>query len=118
MLLKIGKVILAAMEQKDSLQAELERLEEEAHHHEHHHEDECDNPNCCCHHHHDEEHEHEHGTHEHHHEHRHDDECDDPNCCKFNKDGIVRPGFLTAEIDDGNIIVNNYLFYYFNNFFM
>ena len=36
--------------------------------------------------------------------------CDDPNCCKFNKDGIVRPGFLTAEIYDGNIIVNNYSF--------
>ena len=80
-----GKAILAAMEQKDSLQAELERLEEEAHHHEHHqehhHEDECDDPNCCCHHHHDHEHEHGHGTHEHHHEHHHDDECDDPNCC-------------------------------------
>ena len=36
--------------------------------------------------------------------------CDDPNCSKFNKDGIVRPGFLTAEIYDGNIIVNNYSF--------
>ena len=68
-----GKAILAAMERKDSLQAELDRLSAEMeHHHEHHHEhDECDDPNCCCHHH----------DHEHHHEHHHEhDECDDPNC--------------------------------------
>ena len=62
-----GKAILAAMEQKDSLQAELERLEEEAHHHhEHHHEHECDDPDCCCHHH---DHEHNHHNHGHHHHH-------------------------------------------------
>ncbi len=66
-----GKAILAAMERKDSLQAELDRLSAEVehgheHHHEHHH-DECDDPDCCCH-------------HEHHHEHHHD-ECDDPDCC-------------------------------------
>ena len=68
-----GKDILAAMERKDSLQAELDRLaaETEHHHHEHHH-DECDDPDCCCHHH---GHEHEH---HHHHDH---DECDDPDCC-------------------------------------
>ncbi len=77
-----GKAILAAMEQKDSLQAELSRLEEElhhehhhdhgeecchGHHHEHHHE-ECDDPDCCCHH----EHHHDHGEeccHGHHHDH-------------------------------------------------
>ena len=52
-----GKQILEAMENKDTLAAELERLEEE---HEHHH------------HHHDHEH--------HHHHHDHDHECDDPNC--------------------------------------
>ncbi len=69
-----GKAILAAMEQKDSLQAELARLEEEIHHHEHHHEHECDDPDCCCH----EHHEHHHG---HHHEHHHEHECDDPDCC-------------------------------------
>ena len=85
-----GKAILAAMEQKDSLQADLDRLEEEAHHHghhhahHHHHEEECDDPDCCCHHHHEEEH--------HHHEeecddpdccchHHHEEECDDPDCC-------------------------------------
>ena len=68
-----GKDILAAMERKDSLQAELDRLaaETERHHHEHHH-GECDDPDCCCHHH---GHEHEH---HHHHDH---DECDDPDCC-------------------------------------
>ena len=48
-----GKAILAAMEKKDSLQAELDRLSEEVHHEHHHHdhhdhdEDECDDPDCC-----------------------------------------------------------------------
>ena len=69
-----GKDILAAMEQKNTLQAELSRLEEEHHHH--HHDEECDDPNCCCHHH---RHEHEH-EHEERHHHHHDEECDDPNC--------------------------------------
>lgn len=85
-----GKAILAAMEQKDSLQAELERLEEEAHHHhDHHHEHECDDPDCCCHHHdheHEHHHEHGHGTHEHHHEHHHEEDCHDPNCCCHHHD--------------------------------
>ena len=60
-----GKAILAAMEKKDSLQAELDRLAAEAHehHHEHHHghheHEECHDPNCSCHEH--------HGHHEHHH---------------------------------------------------
>ncbi len=62
-----GKTILAAMERKDSLQAELDRLAAELHER-----DECDDPDCCCHHHHDHDH-HEHGEcchHEHdHHEH-------------------------------------------------
>ncbi len=82
-----GKELLAAMEQRDSLRAELERLAKEAeeHHHEeheHHHEH-----GECCHHHDEDEHEHhhEHGEcchhhdedeHEHHHEHHHEhDEC-------------------------------------------
>ena len=65
-----GKAILDAMEQKDCLQAELDRLahdvEHEHHHHghhgheHHHHEHECDDPDCCC--------------HEHHHGHHHADE--------------------------------------------
>ncbi len=66
-----GKAILAAMEKKDSLAAELDRLEEETHHHHHH--DECDDSDCCCH--------GRHHEHEHHHEHHHHDECDDPDCC-------------------------------------
>ena len=73
-----GKTILAAMERKDSLQAELDRLAKEVehheheHHHGHHHDHECDDPDCCC---------HEHHEHEHHHAHHHDHECDDPDCC-------------------------------------
>ncbi|MBO5480924.1 MAG: GTP-binding protein [Clostridia bacterium] len=58
-----GKAILAAMERKDCLQAELARLKEETHEHHHHHH-ECDDPECDC--------------HEHHHHHHH--ECDDPDC--------------------------------------
>ena len=93
-----GKQILAAMEQKNSLQAELARLFDEVHHHErhhghehccghdheHHHDEECDDPDCCCHHghHHEHHHEHEHCCgHDHEHEHHHDEECDDPDCC-------------------------------------
>ncbi len=96
-----GKAILAAMEQKDSLQAELERLLHETHCHEHHHEHhhggacgcgrehhhehgECDDPDCHCHEHHD-HHEHHHEHHAHHHdgdcccghEHRHDHHADE-----------------------------------------
>ena len=73
-----GKTILSAMERKDSLQAELEKLsrevEYEHEHHHHHDHEECDDPDCCCHH-----HEHEH----HHHEH---EECDDSNCCCHHHD--------------------------------
>ena len=66
-----GKQLLSAMERRDTIEEELERLAHDAHHHHHDH-DECDDPDCCCHHHHDE--------HEHHHHHDHD-ECDDPDCC-------------------------------------
>ncbi|MBQ7370189.1 MAG: hypothetical protein IJW58_04345, partial [Clostridia bacterium] len=62
-----GKAILSAMENKDSLQNELDKLFASVHHHEHDHEHEhhhhgkCDDPNCGCHHHdHDHEHEHHH----------------------------------------------------------
>ncbi len=61
-----GKAILASMEQKDSLQAELSRLKEETHRHRHEQEKD------CCHGHH-EHGEHGHGCHEHHHE--HNEEC-------------------------------------------
>ena len=55
-----GAQILETMERKNTLQAELALLEEEAHHH-HDHDDE----ECCCGH--DHEHDHEHGHHHHHH---------------------------------------------------
>ena len=101
-----GADLLAAMERKDTLEAELERLTEEAHHHHHHHED---GEECHCHdhdhehhHHHHEDgeechcHDHEHEHHHHHHEdgeechchdhehhhHDHDGEC----CCGHHHD--------------------------------
>ncbi len=71
-----GKAILAAMEKKDSLQAELSRLEEEMHRHG----EECDDPDCHCHHHHEHHHDEEcccgHDHHDHH-GHHHDEDC----CC-------------------------------------
>ena len=57
-----GAAILNAMEQKNTLAIELEKLAHEHEHHHHHHDDDCD---CGC-------HDHEHG----HHHHDHDDECD------------------------------------------
>ena len=86
-----GKTILAAMEKKDSLDAELKKLAEE-YEHEHHHDDDDDDDDCCCH---DHEHEHEHHhhddddddddccchDHEHEHHHHHDDDDDDDDCC-------------------------------------
>ena len=76
-----GKELLSAIERKDTLEAELKKLAEEAHEHgQHHHEED---EHGCCHHHHDEDachhHEHEHeGCHHHdhegechHHEHEH-----------------------------------------------
>lgn len=92
-----GAELLKAMERKDTLQAELERLAAEAHHdenaeeHEHHHhhhdEDEDDehehhhDDNCCCGHHHDDgdDDDDEHGY-AHHHEHPHDDDDDECDC--------------------------------------
>ena len=71
-----GKAILSAMEQKNSLQAELDRLAKEVEHGHHHHEDECDDPDCCCHGHH---HEHDH---EHHHEHDHHGHEHGHGCCE------------------------------------
>ncbi len=89
-----GKLILEAMEKKNTLEHELHKLahETEHHHHDqecdchehHHHDEHCDchehehhehhydeDGKCCCGHHHD-EHEHEH---EHHH-HSHDEHCE------------------------------------------
>lgn len=79
-----GAKILEIMEEKKTLNSELEKLREEAHHeleeHEHHHHHHHEHEHECCHHHehkhhHDEDHEcchhHDH-EHEHHH---HDHEC-------------------------------------------
>ena len=85
-----GKTILAAMEKKDSLDAELKKLAEE-YEHEHHHHDDDDDDDCCCHDH-DHEHEHHHHDddddddccchdHEHEHEYHHHDDDDDDDCC-------------------------------------
>ena len=85
-----GEQLVAAMEGKASLAAELARLEterleaedeehehhhhhhhdedEEEHHHHHHHDHDGD---CCC---------HDHEEHEHHHHHDHDDHDDDCGC--------------------------------------
>ncbi len=73
-----GEKIVEAMEHKNTLQAELEKLKHE-HHHEHHHDEHCD---CGCHEH--EHHEHHHDEHcdcgchdhEHHEHHHHDEHCD------------------------------------------
>ena len=66
-----GAQLLEAMERKDTLEAELKKLEEEHHHehHHHHHDEECD-----CHEHHHHHHDEECDCHEHHH-HHHDEEC-------------------------------------------
>ena len=88
-----GKAILAAMENRNTLEEELHHLLEEqktkeSHHHHHHHDhDECDDPDCECHHEHGHHHHHDECDdpdcechhHEHGHHHRHD-ECDDPDC--------------------------------------
>ena len=79
-----GKQILETMEKKNTLEAELEHLKDEAaeheHHHHHDHDEECE---CGCHdhehhHHHDHDEECECGCHdhEHHHHHDHDEECE------------------------------------------
>ena len=72
-----GKAILSAMEKTSTLEAELNKLSEEAEHHHHHHHD---GEECCCGHH---DHEHHHhdgeecccGHHEHEHHHHDGEEC-------------------------------------------
>ncbi len=74
-----GEQLLDAMEQKNSLMAELTALAEQAAHehdgHEHHHEPGCTCEACRHEHEHEHEHHHEHEhEHEHHHEHEHEHE--------------------------------------------
>ncbi len=75
-----GKAILSAMENADSLKADIEELQKHHHHHTHeecedehcdchNHHHECDDENCDCHHH------DEHHHHEHHHEHGEECSC-------------------------------------------
>lgn len=88
-----GKELLAAMEQRDSLRAELERLAREAEEHAPAEHDECchhhhhDEEGECCHHDHDHEHEHGECCHHHDHEegechhHHHEEEHEHGECC-------------------------------------
>ena len=97
-----GSQLIAAMEGKATLAAELAKMEmerlaaeEEEHEHHHHHEHD-ENCTCGCHdhdhedhehhHHHDEDghccHDHDHEDHEHHHHHDHDEDC----CCGHDHD--------------------------------
>ncbi len=80
-----GAQLLEAMERKDTLESELQRLEEEHRHeeececHEHHHHHHDDDEECDCHehHHHHHDDDEECDCHEHHHHHHDDDEeCD------------------------------------------
>ncbi len=82
-----GKELLAAIERKDTLAAELEKLAKEAAEHGHHHHD--DDDECCHHEHHHDDDDDECCRHEHHHD-DDDDECchheyhhddDDDECC-------------------------------------
>lgn len=82
-----GKQILEVMEQKSTLQAELDALAAEIEHEHRHHEDE----ECCCGHDHDHDHKHHHEDgecchdhdheHEHHHDHDHEHHHEDGECC-------------------------------------
>ena len=79
-----GATILSAMEKKNTLRAELERLasedeEEEEHHHHHHHHHHDDDD--------DDDDEHEHHHHHHDDDDDDDDECDDPDCECHHHDG-------------------------------
>ena len=95
-----GEQLIAAMEGKVTLAAELaklemERLAEEEHEHHHHHHHDDEDEHCCCghhghdeeehHHHHDDEDEHcccgHHGHDEEEHEHHHHHDDEDEHCC-------------------------------------
>lgn len=96
-----GKEILTAMEKKDTLQADLEKLakeyaehEHEHHHHHHDHHHDHDGECCCGHHHDDDDDDDEDEEHEHHHEHHH--EHDDGECCDHHDEESV------AEHDHGH----------------
>ena len=77
-----GKQILETMEKKNTLEAELEHLKDEAAEHEHHHHHDHDEE-CECGHDHEHHHHHDHDEececghdHDHHHHHDYDEECE------------------------------------------
>ena len=78
--------LLEAMERKDTLAAELERLEHAHHEHHHHHHDHDEHCECGCHDHEHEHHHHDHdehcecGCHDHEHEHEHHHHDHDEHC--------------------------------------
>ena len=88
-----GKDILTAMENRDTLEAELEQLaKEHREHHHHHHHDEDDEEEHEHHYHHDDDEDDEDEEEHHHHHHHHDDEEDDEDdgdecCCGHHHDG-------------------------------
>ena len=72
-----GRLILDAMEHKNTLDEELKLLADESCHH--HHDDDEDDHECCHHHHHDDDDDDDHECcHHHHHD---DDDDDDHECC-------------------------------------
>ncbi|MBQ9340958.1 MAG: GTP-binding protein [Lachnospiraceae bacterium] len=83
-----GDTILAAVEKKSDLMADLMKEAHEAHEHEHHHHDHDEHDHeheHCCHHEHDHEEEHEHG-HCCHHDHDHEEEHEHGHCCHHDHD--------------------------------
>ena len=91
-----GEQVLSAIEQENTLAAELKAMREHEHHH-HHDDDDDDDDECCCHHHHDHDHEHEHHHHDHEcchhdhdHEHHHADEV-------FSSWGVETPKKFTED---------------------
>jgi len=74
-----GRQILDAIQQRNTISAELEELLRE---HFAEDDEECDDPDCCCHHHdhdHEHHHDHDHDDEEHEHHHHDDDDDDDDN---------------------------------------
>ena len=87
-----GAQILETMEQKNTLQEQLEHLMHEHEHEHHHHDHEHEHEHEHHHHDHDHDHEHEHHhhghdhDHDHEHHHDHDHEHDDHCCCGHDHD--------------------------------
>ena len=122
-----GAQLLEAMERRDTLEAELARLTEDAHHHHHHeHDEEChchehehhhhheDGEECHCHEHEHHHHHHEDGEechcHEHgHHHHHHADEvfvsCGCETTAQFDRDTMAdKLAALTDEATYGIVL--------------